>query len=86
MDLSTRKKGCRIKHITTRKKSYSLFTLQVYPPLILRKGSIYIPPMDNGGTNQSVSWHMEGQAAMNSLLDGGKSKCFFFTITPNVRG
>ena len=53
---------------------YSFLTLKVSPPLMLHNGSIYSPQMGNGGSNQSISRHMEGQGSSYSLLDEKKSK------------
>ena len=40
---------------------YSLLTLKFSPLLMIHNGSIYIPQMGNGGSNQSIFQHMEGQ-------------------------
>ena len=51
--------------------------LKVSPPLMLHNGSIYIPDMGDGGSNQSVSRHMEGQGSSYSLLNEKKIQIFF---------
>ena len=40
---------------------YSFLTLKVSPPPMLHNGSIYSPQIENGGSNNSVFQHMEGQ-------------------------
>ena len=57
---------------------YSFLTLKVSPPPMLHNGSIYIPQMGNGGSNRSISKHMEGQGSSYSLLDEENSKYSFF--------
>ena len=64
---------------------YSLFTLKVSLTSMLHNGSIYSPPMGNGGSNQGISWHIEGQGSSYSLLDKENSKYFLFWSTkPDV--
>ena len=57
---------------------YSFLTLKISPPPMLHNGSIYSPQMGNGGSNRSVSRHMEGQGSSYLLLDEENSKYFLF--------
>ena len=42
---------------------YSFLPPKVSPPPMLHNGLIYIHKMGNGGSNQSVFQHMEGQGS-----------------------
>ena len=70
------------------KNCYSFLPLKVSPPPVLHNGSIYSPQMGNGGSNLSVSRHMEGQGSSYSLLDEENSKhaFLFFSTKPYVCG
>ena len=57
---------------------YSFFALQNSPPSMHLRGSIYSPPIDNGGSSQSISRNMEGQESSYSGLNEENSNLFLF--------
>ena len=61
--------------------NYSFLARQSSPPSMHPRGSIYAPPMDNGGLSQSVYRHMEGQESSYSGLNEENSKSFFMHIS-----
>ena len=59
--------------------NYSFLSLKCSPPLMHRRGSIYIPSIGNEGSSQSISKNMEGQESSYSGLieENSKNFCFY---------
>ena len=62
--------------------NYSFLSIQRYPPLMHPKGSIYIPSIENEGSSQIISSHMEGQeSSYSGLIEENSKRIIFIHIS-----